>query len=249
MKKTIVLIILFVLWISLTGCERIFGPADQVVGDENPTNLDKPNAAQSYPIESNLTTQDSSSSETKKDGYWERYDTQIVVPKDEKVGNEVEFTEYEFFSSETSIGLSTDSTWPAIGDLPAGSELIKTSGIWTIPEEEYFAGQTIRITLTANIDEFKRGRTNVIGVNVWAYLGKENTPLGAPTNQVLRDNQGKGTCSASINDGKIVVDQATKEVSISAPKGSANEKLVILIVVSNQGRQGGVKYFYEWKDW
>jgi len=249
MKKTIVLIILLVLWISLTGCERIFGPEDQVVGDENPTNLDKPNAAQSYPIESNPTTQDSSSSEDKKDGYWERYETQIVVPKDEKVGSGVEYIEYEFFSSETSIGLSADSTWPKSGDNPEGSELIKTSGIWTIPEEEYFAGQTIRITLTASIDEFKRGRTNVSGVNVWAYLGGESTPLGAPTNQVLRDNQGKGTCSASINDGKVVVDQATKEVSISVPKGSANQKMVILIVVSNQGKQGGVMYYYEWKEW
>jgi len=47
-------------------------------------------------------------------------------------------------------------------------------------------------------------------VDVYAYLGSENTPFGAATKQTLRNENDKGTCSATINNGKKTVDQVNK---------------------------------------
>ena len=100
------------------------------------------------------------------------------------------------------------------------------------PNEEYFAGQVIRIDLTAGIDKFDMKWTNFSGVDVYAYLGSENSQFGSATNQALRDNNGKGTCSATITNGKITVGQANKAVSIAAPKGSDKQIMVIFVIVS-----------------
>lgn len=251
MKRLARFLFLFVVLVSLVGCERIFGPQDSSDIGENPTIQGNPNVNPELPSEPNMTTEGSPQdlsenlpeSKPAEDGYWELYNTEIIEPQDEIIGGGSDVLKYEFSSSATSISLVAERT--------SGKdvEVIGTSGSWTIPEKEYFAGHTIRINLSANIDKFERAWTNFSGVNVWAYIGTENSPLGSATNQALRDSNGDGTCTATISDGKITVGQATKEVSIQATKGSADQKMVILIVVSNQGKQGGVKYYYEWKDW
>lgn len=244
MKKIIVLSTLLAMLFSLVGCDNFLVPMGLSGSDEGISNQSKSNPSPEPPIGPGATPQGSSASETKKDGYWERYDLQMIVPEDQTTGDGNPTIEYEFSSSNGSIGLSTHRTGK-----DGSVELIQTSGGWTIPEEEYFAGHPIQIKLTANIDKFNRVWTNFIGVNAYAYLGSESTAIGLATNLSLRDNNGKGTCSATINDGKITVGQATKEVKIVAPKGSGKEIMTIVVSVSNQGKLGGAKYFYKWIDW
>ena len=251
MKKTVRFFLLFFFFVSLVGCERIFGPEDPSSMIENPTTLDLPNATPELSLESDVTTEGSPedlsenpmTSEVVKDGYWELYSSEIIVPQDEIIGGGSDVLTYEFSSSGTSISLVAERT--------SGKDVekISTHGSWSVPEQTYFAEHTIRITLSAYIDNFDRKWTNFNGVKVWAYIGSENTSLGSPTSQVLLDGDGLGTCAATISEGKITVGQASKEVSIQVPKGSVDQKMVIIIVVSNQGKQGGVKYYYAWQDW
>ena len=245
MKNIFVIPVLILLLVFLVGCEISIPPSGLPYGNEFPSSESNPNVNQEVQINSDPPSNSSSANEPAQDvslDRWEKYDKQIIVPNDDAIVDGNESTKYKFSSSTNAISLVMESEWP--GD----KEKIDTHGGWTIPEDTYFVGQTIRIVLTAGINEFEWGRTNFSGVNVWAYLGSENTPLGSTTEQVLRDNNGEGTCKATIENGKIAVGQATKEVSIPVPEGSENEKMVIIVVVSNQGKQGGVKYFYEWRD-
>lgn len=251
MKRIALFLFLSVVLVSLAGCYRFIDQQDSIDSGENSTIQDIPNLNPELPSEPVTTTEgsledlseDLAVSEPVKDGYWELYNTEIIVPQDEIIGSGSDVLKYEFSSSATSISLVADRT--------SGKDMekISTHGSWTVPEQTYFAEHTVRINLSAYIDNFERKWTNFSGVSVWAYLGSENSPLGSATSQVLRDIDGEGTCKATINDGKITVGQATKEVSIQVQEGSADQKMVIFIVVSNQGKQGGVKYYYAWKDW
>jgi hypothetical protein len=245
MKKAIALPVLIVLLVFLVGCEISIPPSGLPYGNEVPSSESNPDENLDVPTQSNPPLESSSVSGPAQDvsfERWEKVDSQIIVPNDEAIVDGNESIKYKYSSSSNSISLMTESDWPE------GNEQIETYGGWTIPEDTYFVGQTIRIVLTGGINRFEWGRTNFSGVSGWAYLGSENTPLGSTTEQVLRDNKGEGTCKATIDNGKIAVGQSTKEVSIPVPKGSENEKMVIIVVVSNQGKQSGVKYFYEWKD-
>lgn len=219
MKKSVVILVFIVLVFNLSGCAGMLDLLGFLGADKNTT------------------------TQIAQDGYWEQYDVQIIVPQNQTVGDQKDLIEYNFSSSKNSISLDMVRTGTG------GVETIGTFGNWSLPEREYFAGHTIRLDLSAAIKNFDRKWTNYSGVNVYAYLGSVNTPLGSATNQALRDINGEGTCSATINNGKIVIGQANKEVSIAAPEGSSNQKMVIFVVVSNQGKQGGVKYYYAWKDW
>lgn len=251
MKRIVLILFFSIVLVSLAGCYRFFDPQDSNDISKDPPTQNDPNSNPNLLSEPIMTTEvspadssgDSALSEPEKDGYWELYNTEIIVPQNEIIGGGSDVLKYEFSSNATSISLVAERT--------SGKDVeeIRTHGSWTEPEQTYFAGHTIRINLSAYIDKFERKWTNFSGVNVWAYLGSENTSLGSTTSQVLRDSDGEGTCIASISNGEITVGQAIKEVSIQVPEGSADQKMVILIVVSNQGKQGGVKYYYAWKDW
>ncbi len=255
MKKTIQLLILSVMLFSLVGCENFLGPMGFLGSDENPSNKNNSNSLVgpidepieepiAEPVTEPVVPEGSVAEEPKKDGYWELYDSKLIVPQNQTIGDGNPTIEYDFSSSKTSIGLNTVRTGK-----DGSTERIQTYGSWSVPEEVYFAEHTIRINLEAGVTSFNKVWTNFIGVAVYAYLGSENTPFGQATEKALRDDNGIGTCRATIDDGKITVAQANKEVSITVHEGSANQKMVIFVVASNQGYQGGVMYYYAWKDW
>lgn len=243
MKKILVLILILAFLLSLAGCANILGPLGLLGDDDDSKSQTKSSTSQKSTKQSNPATKGSTTDQSQQDGYWEQYDMQIIVPDSQIISDENDTIEYDFSSGQTSVSLNMKRTGTG------GIETIDTSGSWTMPEEDYFAGQPIRIDLTASINKFERKWTNFSGVIVYAYLGSESTPLGSATAQALRDANGEGTCAATINNGEIVVGKGVKTVSISAPKGTAKQKMVILVVVSNQGKQGGAKIFYEWKEW
>ncbi|MBN2356356.1 hypothetical protein JXO59_09600 [candidate division KSB1 bacterium] len=243
MKKLVVILVFIVFAFNLSGCTNILGMMGLLGADKNSTTTGNPSLSQATTSASTFITMEPTTNQNAQDGYWEQYDVQVIVPKNQTVGDQKDLVEYDFSSSKNSISLNMVRTGTG------GTEIIETYGSWSLPEKEYFAGHTIRLDLSAAINKFDRKWTNYSGVNAYAYLGSESTPLGSATNQALRDISGEGTCSATINNGKITIGQANKEVSIAAPKGSDNQKMVIFVVVSNQGKQGGAKYYYAWKDW
>lgn len=247
MKRIVLLSTLTILLLTLVACDINAGPTGLSESNENPITQNNTSPIEE-PVKEPAAPEASIAEETKKDGYWELYDSQMIIPQNQTIGDQNPLIEYEFSSNETSISLNTVRTGKD-DEGTGGTEKIQTYGSWTVPEKEYFAGHTIRINLEVGITEFTKVWTNNSGVNVYAYIGSENTPFGPATEKVLRDNDGKGTCSAVINNGMITVGQANKEVSITVHEGSANQKMLIFVVVSNQGKQGGVMYYYAWQDW
>lgn len=191
-------------------------------------------------------------------GYWELVETEEVIPQEYKVGDDKDNRTYTFEYSEGSIGCSyTRVVYDGIKKTYL-TELIDTSGGWSmaIDDDAYLPDEKVKLTLTADIDHFQRlttaesggTGTNQIGVAVWAYIGNIRTPFGNATSGVLESVDGESVCRATISGGKITVPSATLEVSGVFGQGKDKEQKVLFVVVSNQGRVGGVKYIYEYRD-
>jgi hypothetical protein len=189
-------------------------------------------------------------------GYWELVETEEVIPQEYKVGDDKDNRTYTFEYSEGSIGCNyTRVVYDGIKKTYL-TELIDTSGGWSmaIDDDAYLPDEKVKLTLTADIDHFQRlttvesggSGTNQSGVAVWAYIGNIRTPFGNATSGVLESVDGESVCSATINEGKITLASATLEVSGAFGQGTDKEQKVLFVVVSNQGRVGGVKYIYEY---
>lgn len=189
-------------------------------------------------------------------GYWELVKTEEVIPSEYSTGDDKDSRKYTFEYSEGSIGCNyTRVVYDGIKKTYL-TELIDTSGGWSLASDDgaYLPDEKIKITLTASIDHFQRlttaesggTGTNENGVAVWAYIGNERTPFGNATSGVLESVDGKSVCRATISGGKITVPSASLEVSGTFGKGKNQEQKVLFVVVSNQGRVGGIKYTYEY---
>jgi hypothetical protein len=189
-------------------------------------------------------------------GYWELVETQEVIPQEYKIGDDKDNRTYTFEYSKGSIGCNyTRVVYDGIKKTYL-TELIDTSGGWSmaIDDNAYLPDEKVKLTLTADIDHFQRlttvesggTGTNQSGVAVWAYIGNIRTPFGNATSGVLESVDGESVCRATINEGKITLASATLEVSGVFGQGTDKEQKVLFVVVSNQGRVGGVKYIYEY---
>lgn len=198
----------------------------------------------------------SSSSQPVMRGYWELVKTKEVIPSEYSIGDDKATRKYTFEYAVGSIGCNyTRVVYDGIKKTYL-TELIDTSGGWSmaIDDDAYLPDEKVKLTLTANIDHFQRlttvesggTGTNETGVAVWAYIGNERTPFGNATSGVLESVDGKSVCRATISGGKITVASTTLEVSGTFGKGKNQEQKVLFVVVSNQGRVGGIKYTYEY---
>lgn len=191
-------------------------------------------------------------------GYWELVETEEVIPQEYTTGDDKDTRKYTFEYSDGTISCNyTRIVYDGIKKTYL-TELIDTSGGWSlaIDDDAYLPDEKVKLTLNANIDHFQRlttpesggSGTNQTGVAVWAYIGNINTPFGNATSGVLESHEGDSTCRATISEGKIALASVTLEVSSVFGLGKNNEQKVLFVVVSNQGRIGGIKYIYEYHD-
>lgn len=191
-------------------------------------------------------------------GYWELIKTEEVIPNTYKAGDDKDSREYTFEYANGSIGCNyTRMAYDGIKKTYL-NEMIDTSGGWSMSNDDdaYLPGEKVKLMLAGNIDHFQRltphesggAGTNTTGVAVWAYIGNTRTPFGNATSGVLESTDGKSVCRATISDGKINVSSATLEVSGVFGSGKDKEQKVLFVVVSNQGRIGGIKYIYEYAE-
>lgn len=189
-------------------------------------------------------------------GYWELVKTEEVIPQEYSVGDDKDNRKYTFEYSDGSIGCNyTRVVYDGIKKTYL-SELIDTSGGWSMASDDgaYLPEEKVKINLTATIDHFQRlttvesggTGTNEIGVAVWAYIGNDRTPFGNATSGVLESVDDKSVCRATISEGKIAIASDTLEVGGTFGEGKNQEQKVLFVVVSNQGRVGGIKYTYEY---
>ncbi len=189
-------------------------------------------------------------------GYWELVNTEEVIPSEYLTGDDKDNRKYTFEYSEGSIGCNyTRVAYDGIKKINL-TELIDTSGGWSmvIDDDAYLPEEKVKINLNATIDHFQRltaaesggTGTNENGVAVWAYIGNEKTPFGNATSGILESIDGASVCRATISGGKIIVPSATMEVTGTFGEGKNQEQKVLFVVVSNQGRVGGIKYTYEY---
>ncbi len=189
-------------------------------------------------------------------GFWELIRTESVIPQEYQSGDDKDNRRYTFEYADGSIGCKyTRVAYDGIKKVYL-TELIDTSGGWSVALDDgaYLPNEKVKLTLNASIDHFQRltpvesggGGTNQSGVAVWAYIGNITTPFGNATAGVLESVDGDSVCRATISEGKIILSSATLEVSGVFGPGKDKEQKVLFVVVSNQGRIGGVKYIYEY---
>ncbi|MDP3387656.1 MAG: hypothetical protein Q8S24_10495 [Eubacteriales bacterium] len=211
---------------------------------------------QTQPTTSSTEETTTSPSQPVLKGYWELVNTEEVIPSEYSTGDDKENRKYTFEYSKGSIGCNyTRVAYDGIKKINL-TELIDTSGGWSmvIDDDAYGPEEKVKIILTANIDHFQRltpadsggGGTNFSGVAVWAYIGNIRTPFGNASSGVLESVDGESVCRATISDGKITVASSTLEVSGTFGEGKNQQQKVLFVVVSNQGRVGGVKYTYKY---
>jgi len=193
-------------------------------------------------------------------GIWELVDTIEVIPSTYEVGDDKDHRLYTFeYSAEDAAGSVACEYERKVYDgikKTYLTETIATSGSWerSSTDEAFLPGDTIRVTLQTQIDAFNRltpvesggNGTNFTGVAAWAYWGNVTTVFGNTGKDLLTSADGETVCRADIIDGKKAVESATLEVSGEFGEGKKGSQTVLFIVISNQGRVGGVKYVYEY---
>ncbi|MBN2852024.1 MAG: hypothetical protein JXQ23_04740 [Clostridia bacterium] len=181
-------------------------------------------------------------------GYWYLVDIEKVVPENEITEDSTTKIERQFLYSEGSFNTQYRKTvYDGIHKV-YNDEIINTTGTWSAPAEKLGPDDTITLTLTASINEFKRLNTNMSGVSVKAYIGEEDTPFGRlnSTNGDLVDANGDNLCEATIRDGEIKVGSSSKSVEGTFGKGSAEGQVKVLFVSVRSDKLGGAKYTYTW---
>ncbi|MDD2459226.1 MAG: hypothetical protein PHQ83_12050, partial [Eubacteriales bacterium] len=193
-------------------------------------------------------------------GIWELVDLIEVVPSTYEVGDDKDHRLYTFeYSAEDAAGSVACEYERKVYDGIKKTYLIETiatSGSWerSSTDEAYLPGDAIRVTLQTQIDAFNRltpvesggNGTNFTGVAAWAYWGNVTTVFGNTGKDLLTSADGETVCRADIIDGKKAVESATLEVRGEFGEGKKGSQTVLFIVISNQGRVGGVKYVYEY---
>ncbi|NCC77047.1 MAG: hypothetical protein EOM08_11510 [Clostridia bacterium] len=192
-------------------------------------------------------------------GMWELVETIEVIPSTYEAGDDKDHRLYTFeYSAEDATGSVACEYERKVYDgikKTYLTETIATSGSWqrSSTDEAYVPGDTIRLTLQTRIDAFDRltpaesggNGTNFTGVAAWAYWGNVTTVFGNTGKDLLSSANGETVCRADIIDGMRAVESATLEVSGEFGEGKKGSQTVLFIVISNQGRVGGVKYLYE----
>ncbi|MBV1757799.1 MAG: hypothetical protein KMY55_08140 [Dethiosulfatibacter sp.] len=221
-----------------------------------PTTLPSETSQPTQPTTSSTEETTTNPSQPVLKGYWELVKTEEVIPSEYSTGDDKDSRKYTFEYSEGSIGCNyTRVVYDGIKKTYL-TELIDTSGGWSmvIDDDAYLPEEKVKINLNATIDHFQRltaaesggTGTNENGVAVWAYIGNEKTPFGNATSGILESIDGASVCRATISGGKIIVPSATMEVTGTFGEGKNQEQKVLFVVVSNQGRVGGIKYTYEY---
>ncbi|MDD2533097.1 MAG: hypothetical protein PHC86_00135 [Eubacteriales bacterium] len=204
------------------------------------------------------TTQESDVNQTSEfveKGYWELIETIEVIPSTHEIGDD---SDHRIYTFEYSNGLISCEYERKVYDGIKKSyltETIATRGGWSLANTDgaFLPGEVVKINLATQIDSFSRltvvasggTGTNNSGVSAWAYIGRENTAFGNASSGILESISGESVCRASIIDGEIAIDNATLEVAGSFGPGADEEVKVLFVVISNQGRVGGVKYIYK----
>ena len=189
-------------------------------------------------------------------GYWELVETIRVIPETYKTGDDKDNREYTFEYTEGMILCNyTRTVYDGIKKTYLNEEII-TQGGWKqlVEDGAYLPDENVRLELTASVNGFQRltpvdsggNGTNVTGVSVWSYLGNENTPFGNASTNILESIDGKSVCRAGINDGIISLASSKLEVSGKLGTGQEGEQRILFVVVSNQGRIGGIKYIFKY---
>lgn len=262
--KRCALFVVLVCMLLLTGC----GGLDEYLGLKDPPQPYEPSLGTTPPTPSTPTEPpavqpgevppSSPNSEEPLAGYWELTATEEVIPPTYRVGDDKDSREYTFEYNAGSIACTFErQVYDGLKKTYLDEEIV-TSGGWSQPGEDgaYLPDEQIKLTLTASINSFHRlttpesggAGTNFTGVKVWAYLGNTNTPFGNATQGVLTNPEsGKSVCSASISNGRIAVQSDALMVGGALGPGQDGEEKVLFIVVSNQGRQGGIKYVFRYR--
>jgi hypothetical protein len=189
-------------------------------------------------------------------GFWELVDTEEIIPKTYATADDSQRREYTFEYTEGFISCSFEKVVYDGIKKTYLSESIMTSGGWSLLNDDgaFLPDERVKLKLTTNINHFQRltpaskggSGTNYTGVAVWAYIGNSRTPFGNATSGVLETSDGESVCRATISDGEITVSTNTIEVVGTFGPGKDKEQRILFVVVSNQGRIGGIKYTFEY---
>lgn len=138
---------------------------------------------------------------------------------------------------------------------PESGDVYEASVRWTAPGTSYEAGQIVKISISAQVDNYVwNGEDdgyihmglNYMSTYIAARIDITDIGYGAATRSSisLEDADGNYKCDVSTDNGKIVKQSESREIFAEFPAGRSDGEL-ISVHVSSQG--GLARYNYIWK--
>ena len=131
-------------------------------------------------------------------------------------------------------------------------DLFEASMTWTEPNSSYSAGETVRLTISANIDTYKwhgsqddiylHQGLNYVGADIGARFDVPGISHGGVTGSSvdLKDEDGKSRTYVGTKYGLIEVGSISHDVSAAFPKGSEHDRISLYVSTTS----GTVRYNY-----
>lgn len=153
-------------------------------------------------------------------------------------------------------GYSTFSISRGSGTFHAASEgdSFQASMNWTEPGQRYAAGQTVELTISANIDEYNwhddepgyiHQGLNYLGADIYARIDAPGVGYSGVTRESIyfTDPQGEHNAQVKTDYGKIAIGSQTLNVSAAFPSGGSDgdEKSIYIKCTAGMNR-----YNYRW---
>ncbi len=136
----------------------------------------------------------------------------------------------------------------------SNGDSFQASMTWTEPGQRYAAGQSIDLTINANMDEYKwtdddpgyiHQGLNYMSANIYARIDEPDINWGGGTSGSISfiDPDGKNNAKVQTDYGKIAIGSQTLKVSAMFPPGNSYvDKLSIYITCT----VGMNRYNYQW---
>ncbi|MBN2260586.1 MAG: hypothetical protein JW702_08570 [Clostridiales bacterium] len=263
MKKTLIILLIFTIAMSMTACEKVSyllgfdepPPPAWAGGMDDPGPIMDPSPIAPSNEDDGMNTDEGdnaiveSNNDQQNMNLWELVSTEEIIPQTYTTGDSNDSRLYTFEYSGNAIDCHYERTVYDGIKKQYLSELIDTSGSWTLSNEDgaFLPEENVTVILGTQISNFERISTNYTGVSSWAYIDEATAAFGNASGTILKSKDGISMSKSEIIDGVITIPSNSLEVTAQMGTGTLGQQKALFVVISNQGKIGGIKYIYEWQ--